>query len=116
MYKRQPYKCTQWLFRVGPSVAHFEYQDVRQHQHVRPSVATGNRFGGSDSPHSPGGTIAGGTRGGGAALRPVCRDEGLCAAAPANINVLSAPPVSAMEWREDSTATGTTPSADSRFS
>ena len=34
---------------VSPSVGHSEYQDFRQHQHVRPSAATGNSFGGSGS-------------------------------------------------------------------
>ena len=59
---------------VSPSVGHFEYQDFRQHQHVRPPAATGNTFGGSGPPDSPGGIIAVGTRGGGAALHPVSRD------------------------------------------
>ena len=89
---------------VSLPVGHFEYQDFRQHQHVRPSAATGNSVRGSDSPHSLGGTIAGGTRGG-AALHPVSRDEGLWSAVLSSINVVSHPPVSTMDGREDSTAT-----------
>ena len=81
---------------VSPSVGHFEYQDFRQHQHVRPSAATGSSFGRFDSLHSPGGTIAGGTRDDGAALHPVSRYEGLRSAVP-SIDVVSVPPVSTME-------------------
>ena len=93
------------------SVVYFEYQDFRQHQHVRPSAATDYSFGGSDSPRSPGGIIAGGTRGGGVALHPPSRDEGLCSAVPSNINVVSVPPVSTVESRGDSTATSTASAA-----
>ena len=100
---------------VSPSIGHFEYQDFRKHQHIRPSSVTGDSFGESDSPHSPGGAIAGGTRGGGAALHLVSRDKRLCSAVPSNINVVSVPLASTMEGRGDSTATSTTSAAIQDF-
>ena len=92
---------------VSSLVGHLEYQGFHQHQHVRPSAATGNRFKGPDS-HRLGGTIADGSRGGSASLHPVSRDEGPCSAVPSNINVVFDLLVSTMEGRGDSTATGTT--------
>ena len=96
---------------VSPSLGHFKCQGFRQHQYVRPSAAIGNGSGGSVYLHSPGGTIASGARGGGAALHPVSRDEGLCSTVSSNINVVSVPPVATMEGRGDSTATSTTSAA-----
>ena len=99
-----------WLFWVGKSVC-WAFRISRlfsEHEHGRPSAATGNSFGGSDSHHSPGGVIAGGGRRGDAALHPVSRDEGLCSGVPSNINVVSDPPVLIMEGRGDSTAASIT--------
>ena len=94
---------------MSPPVEQFESQHFRQPPGRRPSAVTANSFCGSVSSHGPGVTLVGGTSGGGAMVHPASSDAELgTAASTYSVNVVYDQPVSTMEGRGDSTATGTT--------